>query len=367
MNRLFRFGVVGGGGATGRVVVAELWRSCEGAIRIAGRDIAKANALAAGFDQRVSACHLDVFDDDSLSRFCRECSIIVNCGGPVMALQDRVAQAALQGACHYVDLASLTIVKERMEALAEKIEELELSFVTSAGWLPGLSEFIPFYAYATAKGKMDVVDSVTAYFGDSGEWSVAAFQDMAWFLRRSGLRHPGFFHRGERVRTGWFAASPKVDLGGQIGRRQFNLVSMPEIDEVGRRLIDCDFFAYAFLPGFRVAMSAALVSLIPIPNRLATRMLRRAFRRTLLPVGGFVVARVRGSSQGRRCGLDVQVVYDKRRDYWINGTIIATVARLIAEGGVIRTGIHYLADSVDPIKFMAELRKAGIEPVEKFE
>jgi hypothetical protein len=65
--------------------------------------------------------------------------------------------------------------------------------------------------------------------------------------------------------------------------------------------------------------------------------------------------------------LTVQVVYEEGREYWVNGLVPATVARMIAEGKGIETGVHYLSTSVDPTAFMAELRKAGVEQTENFE
>jgi hypothetical protein len=364
MSQTVRFGIIGGYGATGRVVVSELWKSCPGEIRIGGRDLARGQALAATFDGRVSAGQLDVLDAPSLDRFCSECSIIVHCGGPVMRLQDRVAQAAWRSRSHYVDLAGLGVVKERLLAHAQEITDLGLSFVISAGWLPGLSELLPVYAHARARASMDAIESLTFYFGDSGEWSTAAFQDMAWFLRRSGLRRPGYFRKGERVAVKMRQGSPRVDLGGRIGLRRFALQSLPEQDEIGRRLNEGEVVICSYLPGFRVALAAAVVALLPLPNALSFRLLRSAFRRTSLPVGGFVVARVLGRSQGRQVALTAEVVYDKHRDYWVNGLVIATVARLMSEGKGVQPGVHFLADAVDPIAFMAELRKRGIEPSE---
>src|SRR6516165_5423358 len=101
MTHNVRFGVVGGYGATGRVVVSELQRSSDGEILVGGRDLTKARALAAQFDGRVSAAAVDARDAGSLERFCDGCSIVVNCAGPVMLLQDRVAQAAFRTRCHY--------------------------------------------------------------------------------------------------------------------------------------------------------------------------------------------------------------------------------------------------------------------------
>jgi hypothetical protein len=361
MSQSSRLGIVGGYGATGRVVVSELWKTCPGEIRIGGRDLARGQALAATFDGRVSAARLDVLDGPSLDRFCGECSVIVHCGGPVMQLQDRVAQAALRSRCHYVDLADLTVVKERMDPRAKDITDLGLRFVISAGWLPGLTELVPVYAHERARAGMDAVESLAVYFGDSGDWSAAAFADMAWFLRRVGLRRPGYFHKGERVAVKMSQGSPRADLGGRVGRRRFAMQSIAEQDEIGRRFKGGDVFLYTYLPGFRVGLAAALVALLPLPHGLSVRLLQRAFRRTSLPVGGFVVARALGNSQGRRLALTAEVLYDKGREYGINGLVAATVARLISEGNGVRPGVHFLADAVDPIAFMAELRRGGVE------
>jgi hypothetical protein len=367
MSQSVRFGVVGGYGATGRVVVSELCKSCPGEIRIGGRDLARGKALAETLDGRVSAAQLDVLDPPSMDRFCSERAVIVHCAGPVMRLQDWVAQAALRSRCHYVDLAGLSLVQERLLPHAPEITARGLSFVVSAGWLPGLTELLPVYAHARARARMDVVESLAVYFGDSGEWSTAAYQDMTWFLRRVGLRRPGYFRKGERVPVKMRDASPRVDLGGRLGPRRFSLHSLPEQDQIGRRLKDGDVFFHAYLPGFRAGLAAALVALLPLPNGLSVRLLRSALRQTSLPVGGFVVARVLGRSQGHPLALTAEMIFDKGREYEVNGLVAATVARLISEGKGVQPGVHFLADAVDPIAFMAELRKGGVEPSERVE
>jgi hypothetical protein len=67
-----------------------------------------------------------------------------------MVLQDRVAQAAFRRNCHYIDFAGLTLVKERMLPHSREIADLGLSFVVSAGWMPGISELVPVYANPTS-------------------------------------------------------------------------------------------------------------------------------------------------------------------------------------------------------------------------
>jgi saccharopine dehydrogenase (NAD+, L-lysine forming) len=171
LNQRATFGIVGGYGATGRAVVSELHKSSNGEIVIAGRDLTQAKALAAQFDNRVSAMRVDVMDRRALEEFCQTCSIVVNSAGPVMLLQDRVAQAAFCNHCHYIDAAGLSLVKERMVLHSREIADSGLTFVISAGWMPGLSEIVPAYSVEQARTRMDSVESVTVCFGDSGEWS----------------------------------------------------------------------------------------------------------------------------------------------------------------------------------------------------
>src|SRR5580658_924514 len=367
MNRDITFGIVGGYGATGRMIASELWKSSDGKILIGGRDFEKGKLLAAEFDSRASAAHLDVLDAHSLNDFCSRCSIIVNCAGPVIALQDRVAQAAFRSRCHYIDAAGMSLVKERMLPHSREIEDLGLSFVVSAGWNPGISELLPAYADAQAKAKMDRIESLAVYQSDSGEWSTNALRDAVGYIRQSGLQSPGYFCKGVWTRVKISEASRRVDLGAPVGPGRFSLHATPEPSELGRRLNNYDVFTYAYVSGLRTILAITLMALVPLPEGLSVRLFRNVFRRNRLLVDGFVVAHILGWSQGRRLALTVRLVYRERRDYWIHGVTLATVARLISEKNAVRAGVHFLADAMDPIAFMAELRKAGVEQTENFE
>jgi len=367
MSHRLAFGIVGGYGATGRAVVSELLRSCDGEPLIGGRDPAKLKSAAAEFGSRVSAARLDVLDARSLDEFCGRCSVIVNCAGPVHLLQDRVAQAAFRGRCHYVDPAGMSVVKERMLPHAREIADSGLSFVVSSGWMPGITELVPVYAYEQARSKMDSVESLSVYFSDSGEWSNNALRDGVWHLRQLGLPKPGSFHKGEWVRMKMSEASQKVDLGDPIGLRRFSIVSLPETNELGRRLCGCDFFSYSYLSGFRTAIAAIAIALLPLSEKSGVRLLRNIFRRNRLPVAGFVAAHALGRSQGSSAALKVRIVFDPGRDYWMNGVALATVARMVWAGKGVQAGVHFLFDAVDPLAFMAEMRKAGVSETGTFE
>lgn len=63
----------------------------------------------------------------SLEEFCARCSVVANCGGPASELQDKVAHSALKTRSHYVDVAGLTVVSERLAPHAQEIRDLGLA------------------------------------------------------------------------------------------------------------------------------------------------------------------------------------------------------------------------------------------------
>src|SRR5579871_569277 len=258
----------------------------------------------------------------------------------------------------------MTFIKERMLPHASEIADRGLSFVVSAGWTPGLTELLPVYAHEQARSQMDSVELLTVFYSDSGEWSASALRDGVWFLRRTGLPKPGYFRKGEWVRAGMTGASRKLHFGAARGARRFSLFTMPETIDLGRQLNECDVFVYTYVPGFRNMIAVARIALLPVKEEAGIRLLGEVFRRNRLSVRGFVVAVAVGRSGGQQRTFRSQIVFRDGQDYWINGIVPATVARLIAEGRIVRPGLNYLSAAVDPIAFMAELRKAGVQQTE---
>ena len=361
------FGVIGGYGAIGSVVVSELQKSSAETILVGGRDEHKAKALASKLGDKVSARRVDVLDTVSLDEFCSDCSIIINTAAPVMVLQDHVAQAAFRAGANYVDAASLMIVKDRMAPLSNAIGNAGLSFVLSAGFFPGLCELSPAYAEALARTRMNSLESVEVFYGDTSDWSANGFREVAWLIRHSGSRWRGYFRCGEWVPVSIFKASRQIDLGTDVGFRRFFMSATPELSEIGVRLNDCSFTAYGCVPGPRTALAAALVGVLPLSDEFGARLLRNGFRKDQLPMGGFVVCRVLGHSQGRQSTLTTQTLYEEARAYWITGLVTATAARMISEGKAVRRGVNFLVGAVDPREFMTELKKAGLIQTERFE
>jgi hypothetical protein len=110
-----------------------------------------------------------------------------------------------------------------------------------------------------------------------------------------------------------------------------------------------------------------MLALLPLSEQTSIRLLRNMFRRNRLPVAGFAVVHVVGRSEGGNVALKAGIKFDAGREYWMNGVALATVARLISQRRGVETGVHSLASAVDPVAFVVELQKAGIELTESSE
>lgn len=249
----------------------------------------------------------------------------------------------------------------------QDLSDLGLACVVSAGWLPGMTELLPAYSLAVSKTRIDTVHSVTTYSGDSGEWSNSAMRDAVWYLRKFGRRRPRYMRSGEWVRANLAEVLIEKDMGTPIGRCLFSMSCLPEMAELMGRFKSCDGRAYTYLPSRRTAVVGSLIALLPLPRDFAFRRIRSALLAKSLPVGGFTVVEIQGRSGSREVSHRYEVTFERGREYWMSAVVAATAARLISEGGGVKTGVHFLTDAVDPVTFMEELRKVEVCQMRSFE
>lgn len=65
--------------------------------------------------------------------------------------------------------------------------------------------------------------------------------------------------------------------------------------------------------------------------------------------------------------LSARVAFGAGEEYWMNGLMMATAARMIFAGRGVQPGVRNLFDAVDRIDFMTELRNAGVQQSELLE
>ena len=356
-NREFTFGVIGGYGAIGSVVVAELARRRAGSILVGGRDRSRADALAAQFDL-ASAAFVDVHNAAALDAFCASAAIVVNCGGPVVEAGTRAAEAAFRRGCHFVDPGAGPTI-DVMAPHQDEMRRQELSFVLAAGWIPGLSEVLAHHADRLAQAHLDDPGMMRLYLADSSDWSETGFRDIAWHARHRMI--PGF----RSVRNGRLGLpSPRdvtrvVDLPPPLGRQRVYLYLGREVEAFARRR-RAGFTGYVTNVSPRTLATFGLVALGRfLPDRVAAAWLRAAFRHDYATRSkhGCVGVRVEDRAPASRRRLTL--AFSTLRNRWLTGLVPALVAAMLAEGQPVERGAHFLGEAVDSGILLERLAESG--------
>jgi len=358
----YPFGIIGATGATGQQVAIALLNVGAEGILLGGRNISLLTGLRDKSSGTVRASVVNIENPQSLDAFCAEAQTIVNCAGPVSVLGARVAEAALRNKCHYIDPSGLSVVPQSLEPVKDQILNAGLSFVSSAGWSPGLTELLPAYAYDLAKEKFGSVERVSVFFGDWGHWSDNAVADVVSFMQANKRRPSGLFRRGE-WKADRSAANRTENLGEPLVEGRFASFYTPELESLGRAMIDADFGSWAHYCDSQSQRLTSAVAMLPIGQSKAIGMIRQAYSGYQQPVGGFAVAKAETAS-GQRC--TVLATFGKGRDYELQGSVVATAANLIAHGSSA-PGVRYFWEAFHRPTLIEWLKSEGVRISETFD
>lgn len=123
---------------------------CGGALGSAACNVLKQTYTIRGGQRRQPAgmkddsnfqwAKVDLYKEEELAAFCKECDVILNCAGPSYLVGDRVAVAAARENAFYIDTFGASLIED---SLLKKGLEKESVFIIAAGSFPGLSGILP--------------------------------------------------------------------------------------------------------------------------------------------------------------------------------------------------------------------------------
>jgi hypothetical protein len=347
-------GVIGGYGAVGGAAAAALRRLGGVTLRLGGRDGQR--AARAAHTLGAEGVAVDLYDEESLGRFCADCDVVIQAGGASYQVLDMVARAALDAGAHYVDAGGDLPVRDRVADL--RPESSGRVAVVSAGMMPGLTGLLPrwlagrFAEPVELTAYVGVVDRLTPSgsidyllsLADRERESRAAWLDgrrvdraaqpetgvaLPFFPGRVTV-YPYFGYEAERVTESLHLRTVRwhsvFDDGGNmvaaLGRLQGAMAGATDLETAAREL----------------AAAAALDLFGREPYQLMVYSMhgRGADGQ---PLAATVMARSASATvlTGEVCALSARAAMD----------------------GAVRPGVHLAAECLDPATTLAALRDSG--------
>ncbi|MER7458854.1 saccharopine dehydrogenase NADP-binding domain-containing protein [Micromonospora sp. NPDC126480] len=192
--------VIGGYGAVGRVVATTLARDPANEVVVAGRDRARAAALARSGPGRLTAHRLDLDDLRGLDGLLTNAAVVVMC---VEHRNEALARACLERGVPVVDISASADVLHGIERLDATAKRTGTAAVLSVGLAPGLTNVLA----RRCTGRLPSATSVdvTILLGAAGDhgpdsvrWTVQGLMAPPDRTRRPGRARvdlPGFGSR----------------------------------------------------------------------------------------------------------------------------------------------------------------------------
>lgn len=220
--------ILGGTGQTGRLIARHLLEYSEAGVTIGTRFPDRARALVDVLNHdypggRVSAVYTNVSDAESLLKAFREHSLVV-VAAPIADCVENVVQAALRAGIDYLDLQLSTKKLAYLQSRKEEIQRAGKTFITEAGFHPGLPSVLVRYAAA----RMDSIESaVTAGYLNMGK--DLPYTEAVDELIELFKEYPGqVYKNGEWTESSSYEIR-KIDFGSDIGLKRCYSMSFEEL------------------------------------------------------------------------------------------------------------------------------------------
>lgn len=351
-------GVLGGSGAVGRTAADRIARFGLGRLRIGGRDLSHAEAVAQAVPGPADAMCVDLEDPAQLSAFCDGCRVVVNCAGPTYRLLDTVARASLAAGAHHVDIGGELVARDRLAGVDRLDAPPELAShaaVFSAGVMPGLSGLLPRLLIAGRP-----LRRLDLYVGGAAVFTpLSAIDALLTRGPRFGAAMAAW--RGGQVSSNALAPLHAVTLPGfpvpvnawpYLTTEAQTLATNAEVEEVR----SYNVFASNRLPDAlakiwsEVPEGGGPEALVPHAPAVVEASLRDKVEHGSFYVMLFTARPHPGTRDG-----PTRLLLRGRDSYAVSGLVMAVTTRALVQGD-ITPGAHLAAEALDPDAAVSALR-----------
>ncbi|RPI78394.1 MAG: KR domain-containing protein [Chloroflexi bacterium] len=356
--------ILGGTGYTGKLVAKHLLEQTDVTVTIAARRLDKASAFADELNQkypgqRVCAVHADASNADSLiAAFQGQTLVVV--AAPTTAFAEIAIRTALDMGVDYLDVQLGAQKFALLQSASKEIECAGRTFITEAGFHPGLPSALVRYAAA----HLDTIErAVTAGYLNMGKglpYTEAVDELIEMFKDYQAQ----VYKNGQWTKSSSFELR-KIDFGGDIGNKRcysmfFEELRLlpemyPSLKEVGFYLSESHWITdYVIMPVTWVWLKIMPNAVRPIGKFLWWGM--GTFHRP--PYRIELQVQASGLKDGRPAKVLASV--DHPDGYEL--TAIPVVAALLQylDGSARKPGLWMMGQVVDPVRLMKDMAKMGV-------
>ena len=359
--------ILGGSGNAGKLMAHYLLQETDTHLVLGGRSLAKAQAAADELNSRfpggrVSARELDAADKEALRQAFGDIRMVVVASSTVIYMEN-VVTAALEAGIDYFDVQFSTRKVRYLQSMDEVAKRAGLCFVTEGGFHPGVPAALVRWAgrhfdrlTRARVGSVIQIDWSKLVIADStASEMVDEFSEFEGWKMVNGTWKPVPWSQVEIL---------KMDFGAPFGRRftyGMFLEEMRPLPELVPGIQEAGFY----VGGFNWFVDGIVFPIMPVLLKLR---LRKLVERLLLwglisfskpPYGTLLKLEADGEKDGRQAHAELLLAHP---DGYVFTAVPAVASLLqILDGSARKPGVHMQALVVDPVRFLEDMKRMGIE------
>lgn len=349
--------ILGGYGATGRLLTKHLLAQTNAHIIIAGRNLEKARAFAETLhDPRARATQADAANPASLRKALQGVDFLL-VAAPTTHQTETVVCAALEAGVDYLDVQYSDRKLEVLRTHEREFQQKGLCFVTEAGYHPGLPSAMIRYAAS----RLDCIESArTAGYLNMGglQYTEAVDELMEGFVHYQAQ----VYKHGAWTRPGSWDMR-KFDFGPEVGTKTCYSMFFEElrcIPEMYPTLKDTGFY----ICGSNLLADLVLTPIIMIGLKIAPKrgirplgkLMWWAMGRSVPPYRVMLKVEAEGQLDGRPARVDAGVEHEDGYEL----TAIPVVALLQQYDQVRKPGLHMMGHLAEPGRLFKDMVRMGV-------
>lgn len=362
-------GILGGYGYTGTPLVRLLLKHTDAHIVIAGRKPQRAREAAQTWNQefpgqRVCGVYADAACSHSLWEAFDGIDLLV-VAAPLGRHTETVARAALRLGCDYLDIVFSSRKLKTLQGLAGDITRAGRTFITDAGYHPGLPALLVRYA-GTRFERLDVAN-VWSAFGNQGGYpltdslyefveELSRFQCMAY--------RDGHWHRATGLGLGEMR---QTEFGFGFGVRSCAPMMLEEIRALPQMLPSLQETAF-YIAGSNWLVDWVVMPVMLLAGKVAPRLTRKPLAYLLHwatrccahpPYGAVLKLEACGRNGDRREQMRLQLYHHDPYALTAVGTAVCVLQYL--EGLARRPGLWLAGHICEPTRAIPQMQTLGVQ------